>query len=147
MNKSYNRAILQSTSCNRRSVWRIDKFNWIWSKWVVQKSSQLIEFFMQICKKWKTVWKPNFRLVMSNNQLFFVKSLHLFESVLRKVAPMPCIFRICPGGYLLFIFCMIVCLRQIKESYFMDGVPIQRTMVLTKKSFYAAGRLMALSLI
>ena len=33
---------------------RIDKFNWIWSKWVVQKSSQLIECLMQ---KWKTVLK------------------------------------------------------------------------------------------
>ena len=60
---------------------------------------------------------------------------------------MPCIFRICPDGYLLLIFCMIVCLRQIKESYFTDGVPIQSTMVLTKNTFYAAGRLMALSLI
>ena len=66
---------------------------------------------------------------------------------MRKVTPMPFIFRICPDGYLLLIFCMIVFLRQIKESYFTDGVPNQSTMVLTKKSFYAAGRLMALSLI
>ena len=29
----------------------------------------------------------------------------------------------------------------------MDGVPIQSTMLLIKKSFHAAGRLMALSLI
>ena len=29
----------------------------------------------------------------------------------------------------------------------MDGVPIQSTMILAKKSFYAAGRLMAFSLI
>ena len=82
--------------------------------------------------------------------MIFVKRLYLFDYVLpllRKVAPMPCIFRICPGGYLLSIFCMIVCLRQIKESYFMDGVPIQSTMILAKKSFYAAGRLMAFSLI
>ena len=60
---------------------------------------------------------------------------------------MPCIFRMCPDGYLLFIFCMIVCIRQIKKSCFTDGVPIQSTMVLTNKSFYAAERLMALSLI
>ena len=60
---------------------------------------------------------------------------------------MPCIFRICPAGYLLFIFCMIVWLRQIKESCFMDGIPIQSIMVLAKKLLYAAERLMALSLI
>ena len=87
---------------------------------------------------------------MSNNHYFFIKGLHLFDSVsclVKNVAPMRCIFNVCPGSWLLFILCMIVCLRQIKESYFIDGVPIQNAMFLAKKSFYAAWRLTALSLI
>jgi len=51
-------------------------------------------------------------------------------------------------NYLLFYYLYLVCLKEIKEA-FMDGHgnPIPSTMLLSERSFFTAGRLMALSLI
>ena len=83
---------------------------------------------MIFCKKFASIW--------------------LCVAPFEKSCTMPCIFKVCPAVYLLFIFYgMVVCLHQMKEIYFFNGVAIQSTMVLAKISFYAVGRFMTLSLI